>query len=157
MHIRMIELMGGSATPLSYGEVYTAMQSGVLDGAENNEVSYVTQNHNEVAPFHSNTEHLVGLDYMVMRDDLLEAMDDADRELFLEQWDEAMTEHTDLWNSETDAAIERAKAAGAEFIQVDRAAFDAALAPIKDEFLTNDFQRDLYDAVRAADDEEAAS
>lgn len=68
-----------------------------------------------------------------------------------------MTEHTDLWNSETDAAIERAKAAGAEFIQVDRAAFDAALAPIKDEFLTNDFQRDLYDAVRAADDEEAAS
>lgn len=157
MHIRMIELMGGSATPLSYGEVYTAMQSGVLDGAENNEVSYVTQNHNEVAPFHSNTEHLVGLDYMVMRHDLLEAMDDADRELFLEQWDEAMTEHTDLWNSETDAAIERAKAAGAEFIQVDRAAFDAALAPIKDEFLTNDFQRDLYDAVRAADDEEAAS
>lgn len=157
MHIRMIQLMGGSATPLSYGEVYTAMQSGVLDGAENNEVSYVTQNHFEVAPFHSDTAHLVGLDYMVMREDLLQAMDDADRELFLKEWDRAMTEHTELWTTETDAAIERAKAAGTEFVQVDRDAFDAALAPIRDEFLTNDFQRNLYDAVRAADTEGAAS
>ncbi|GAB3597095.1 2,3-diketo-L-gulonate-binding periplasmic protein YiaO precursor [Corynebacterium faecale] len=157
MHIRMIELMGGSATPLSYGEVYTAIQSGVLDGAENNEVSYVTQNHHEVARFHSNTEHLVGLDYMVMRDDLLDAMDDADRELFLQEWDAAMDEHTDLWNSETDAAIERAKASGAEFVQVDEQAFAEALAPIRDEFLTNDFQRGLYDAVRDADTGENAS
>ena len=151
MHIRMIELMGGSATPLSYGEVYTAMQSGVLDGAENNEVSYVTQNHHEVAPFHSNTEHLVGLDYMVMRHDLLEAMETADRELFLKEWDAAMTEHTDLWNTQTEAAFERAEAAGVEFVQVDEQAFAEALAPIRDEFLTTDFQRDLFEAVRAAD------
>ena len=151
MHIRMIELMGGSATPLSYGEVYTAMQSGVLDGAENNEVSYVTQNHHEVAPFHSNTEHLVGLDYMVMRHDLLEAMEATDRELFLEEWDAAMTEHTDLWNTETEAAFERAEAAGVDFVQVDEQAFAEALAPLRDEFLTSDFQRNLFEAVRAAD------
>lgn len=151
MHIRMIELMGGSATPLSYGEVYTAMQSGVLDGAENNEISYVTQNHFEVARYNSNTNHLVGLDYMVMRHDLLDAMSESDRELFLEEWDAAMTEHTDLWNTETDAVIEKAKAGGAEFVEVDAQAFTDALAPIKDEFLTSEFQRELYEAVRAAD------
>lgn len=151
MHIRMIELMGGSATPLSYGEVYTAMQSGVLDGAENNEISYVTQNHFEVARYNSNTNHLVGLDYMVMRHDLLDAMSEPDRELFLEEWDAAMTEHTDLWNTETDAVIEKAKAGGAEFVEVDAQAFTDALAPIKDEFLTSEFQRELYEAVRAAD------
>ncbi|AGF71135.1 C4-dicarboxylate binding protein [Corynebacterium halotolerans YIM 70093 = DSM 44683] len=156
MHIRMIELMGGSATPLSYGEVYTAIQSGVLDGAENNEVSYVTQNHHEVAPFWSDTQHLVGLDYMVMRHDLLEAMSEEDREIFLEEWDKTMVEHTDLWQEETDQAIEAAKAAGATFHEVDREAFNEALAPIRDEFLTTEFQRDLFEQVRAADPEQGS-
>ncbi|WP_231686417.1 TRAP transporter substrate-binding protein DctP [Corynebacterium deserti] len=122
-HIRMIELMGASATLLSLGEVYTTMQLGVLDGAEDNEISYVTQNHYKVAHYNSNTNHLVGLDYMIMRHDLLEAMSDADRKLFLAERDAAMTEHTDLWNSETDAVIETAKAGGAEFIEVDHQAF----------------------------------
>lgn len=157
MHIRMIELMGGSATPMSYGEVYTAIQSGVLDGAENNEVSYVTQNHHEVAPFWSTTEHLVGLDYMIMRHDLLEAMSDADREIFLEEWDAAMVEHTELWASETEQAIVDAEAAGAEFVDVDTAAFQEALAPLREEFLTTDFQNELYDAVRATDPEAGAN
>ncbi|WP_047260659.1 TRAP transporter substrate-binding protein [Corynebacterium uterequi] len=154
MHIRMIELMGGSATPLSYGEVYTAIQSGVLDGAENNEVSYTTQKHSEVAPYFNDTQHLVGLDYMIMRHDLREAMSEEDRAIFDEEWDKAMTEHTQLWGTETTKAIEDAKAAGATFHHVDQEAFRAALLPIADEFLTTDYQRGLYDAIRATDPEE---
>lgn len=151
MHIRMIELMGASATPLSYGEVYTAIQSGVLDGAENNEVSYTTQQHNEVAPYFNQTEHLVGLDYMIMRADLREAMSEEDRAIFDEEWDKAMTEHTELWAVETDQAIEDAKAAGAQFHEVDREAFAEALAPIRDEFLTTDLQNQLFEDIRASD------
>lgn len=157
MHIRMIELMGGSATPLSYGEVYTAIQSGVLDGAENNEVSYVTQKHNEVAPYWSKTEHLVGLDYMIMRHDLLEAMTPEDRELFLKMWDEAMVEHTQLWAKKTDDAIATAKAAGSEFNDVDREAFDKALAPMRDECLNTEYQNQLYDAIHAKEDPDAGN
>lgn len=148
MHIRMIELMGGSATPMSYGEVYTAIQSGVLDGAENNEVSYVTQQHNEVAPYLSQTEHLVGLDYMIMRTDLRAAMSEEDRAAFDEEWDAAMVEHTGLWEEETQNAIDDAEAAGAEINAVDEEAFADALAPIRDEFLVTDYQRELYDAVQ---------
>lgn len=107
MHIRMIQLMGGSATPLSYGEVYTAIQSGVLDGAENNEVSYSTQRHMEVAPYYSYTNHLIGLDYMIMRYDLRQAMSEEDRAIFDEEWNNAMIEHTELWDQETQKAIER--------------------------------------------------
>ena len=149
MHIRMIQLMGGSATPLSYGEVYTAIQSGVLDGAENNEVSYVTQKHNEVAPFWSYTNHLVGLDYMIMRTDLRKAMSPEDRAIFDEEWDTAMTEHTALWDEETRRAIEQGQAAGAEFVTPDQEAFRTALEPIADEFLVSDHQRDLYERIRA--------
>ena len=65
-----------------------------------------------------------------------------------------MVEHTELWNEETRQAIEAAKAAGATFHEVDREAFNKALAPIRDEFLTTDFQRDLFEQVRAADPEQ---
>ncbi|STC68089.1 C4-dicarboxylate binding protein [Corynebacterium pilosum] len=151
MHIRMIQLMGASATPLSYGEVYTAIQSGVLDGAENNEVSYTTQQHNEVAPYFNQTEHLVGLDYMIMRADLRNAMSPEDRAIFDEEWDKAMTEHTELWAVETEKAIEEAESEGAEFVDVDDEAFQESLAPIREEFLTTDFQNKLYDDIRAAE------
>ncbi|GAB3941185.1 TRAP transporter substrate-binding protein [Corynebacterium tapiri] len=147
MHIRMIELMGGSATPLSYGEVYTAIQSGVLDGAENNEVSYTTQKHSEVAPFYSSTEHLVGLDYMIMRADLRAAMSPEDRAIFDEEWDAAMTEHTTLWDIETKEAIKQAQEGGATFHKADTQAFHDALAPLQDEFLTTDKQRAMYEAI----------
>ncbi|MGP6586447.1 TRAP transporter substrate-binding protein DctP, partial [Klebsiella pneumoniae] len=66
VQLKMIELMGGSPTPMAFGEVYTALQSGVIDGAENNEVSYLTQKHNEVATYYSNTNHLVGIDYVII-------------------------------------------------------------------------------------------
>lgn len=155
MHIRMIELMGGTATPLSYGEVYTAIQSGVLDGAENNEVSYATQKHNEVAPFWSYTNHLVGLDYMIARADLFDAMSESDREIFRREWDAAMVEHTRLWEEETRQAIEAATATGATFVPADVKAFRQALAPIREEFLTTPEQNRLFEAVRARDPEAA--
>lgn len=154
MHISMIELMGASAAPLAYGEVYTALQAGVLDGAENNEVSYSTQKHMEVAPYYAYTRHLVGLDYMIMRYDLRQAMSDEDRQAFDEEWLVAMQEHIDLWNEKTNEAIETAKAAGAQFNEVDHEAFAKALEPIVDQFISSDYQRELYDKIRAADDSE---
>ena len=153
MHIRMIQLMGGSATPLSYGEVYSALQAGVLDGAENNEVSYNTARHMEVAPYYSNTHHLIGLDYMIMRADLLNAMPEADRKIFYDAWYKSMDFHTQLWKEYTEESIEIAKKNGAQFSDVDQAAFAEALAPIKDEFLKTDYQRELYDKIRAKEAE----
>ncbi|XCB30647.1 TRAP transporter substrate-binding protein [Arcanobacterium hippocoleae] len=151
MHIRMIELMGGAATPLSYGEVYSALQAGVLDGAENNEVSFNTARHMEVAPYYSFTNHLVGLDYMIMRHDLLKAMPAADRELFYAAWYGSMDYHTKLWIDYTAESKKIAEKNGAKFNEVDSAAFFAALAPIVDEFLQTDYQRSLYEKIRRAD------
>lgn len=58
----MAAALGATGTPLAYGEVYTGMNSGVIDAAENNEISYFTQAHFEVAPYFSFTRHLVGTD-----------------------------------------------------------------------------------------------
>lgn len=150
IHIDMIRAMGGAATPMSYGEVYTALQSGVLDGAENNEVSYMSQKHNEVAKHMALTEHLVGLDYVVMNTDVLEAMASEDRAVFAEEWVATSERHAELWETETAEAIEAAKQSGTTFNDVDEAAFDEALAPVVDKYLETGSARALYDDVRKA-------
>lgn len=150
IHIDMIEAMGGSATPMAYGEVYTALQSGVLDGAENNEISYLSQKHNEVAKHMALTEHLIGLDYVVMNTDVLEGMSAEDRAVFDEEWVATSEHHAELWTSETLEAIEEAEESGTVFTEVDEAAFDEALAPVVDKYLETDQARKLYDDVRKA-------
>lgn len=150
VHMLMIGAMGGSATPMAYGEVYTAMQSGVLDGAENNEVSYLSQKHNEVAKYFSNTNHLVGLDYLVINTDVLAGMSAADRAAFDEKWDAAVVEHTGLWIAETEKAHTALEAAGARFNDVDQDAFRSALDPLINEYVTGETAQNLYAATRAA-------
>ncbi|WP_306232681.1 TRAP transporter substrate-binding protein [Agrococcus beijingensis] len=150
LHIAMAEALGGAATPMAFGELYTALQSGVVDAAENNAISYVTQRHFEVAPFWSNTNHLVGIDYMIADSAMLDGMSEEDRAAFDAEWDATYQEHADLWVTQTEEAIATAEAGGATFTDVDTAAFDEAIAPLIERFIQTDEQQALWDAVRAA-------
>ncbi|MGV8847530.1 TRAP transporter substrate-binding protein [Tessaracoccus sp.] len=150
LNIAMAEALGAAATPMAYGELYTGLQSGVVDAAENNEVSYFTQKHFEVAPYWSSTKHLVGLDYLIINSDVLAGMSEKDRAAFDAGWTAAHEEHTELWAKATQEAIDGAKAGGAKFSEVDEAAFTAPLEALAGEFITNDTQQGLYDAARAA-------
>ena len=148
LNVGIAEALGGSATPMEYGELYTGLQSGVVDAAENNEVSYHTEQHYEVAPYWSYTNHLVGLDYLIINSDVLEDMSEEDRATFEEGWNAAHEEHTDLWEESTEEAIEGAQEGGATFTEVDEEAFAEPLDEIVDEFITSDSQQDLYDVAR---------
>ncbi|WP_152192802.1 TRAP transporter substrate-binding protein [Georgenia satyanarayanai] len=150
LHIAMAEALGGAGTPMAYGELYTGLQSGVVDAAENNEVSYFTQRHYEVAPYWSYTNHLVGLDYMIINTDLLNSMSEEDRAAFDEGWTAAHEEHTELWAEATQEAIDGATAGGATFSEVDDAAFAEPLEALAAEFITTESQQALFDAARAA-------
>ena len=150
LNLAMIRVLGGSPTPMAFGEVYTALQSGVLDGAENNEVSYYTQKHYEVAPYFTNSNHLVGLDYMVASTEMLEGLDPADRQLLEEEWVTTYQEHTQLWGEATQEAIDGTTAGGAQFVEIDQEEVREALLPLVDQFLTTPEQRELYDMIRAA-------
>lgn len=135
---------------MSYGEVYTALQSGVLDGAENNEVSYMTQKHYEVAGHFSRTEHLIGLDYLVMNSGRLHGMTRGDRAVLDREWERAMKEFTRLWRAETKKAVADARSKGVRFHEVDDEAFRKALAPLAEETLTTPIARRVYAETRAA-------
>lgn len=150
LNLAMISALGGSPTPMAFGEVYTALQSGVLDGAENNEVSYLTQNHYEVAPYLTDSNHLVGLDFMVASTETLEGLDPADRELLESEWTNTWQDHTELWGEATEDAIADVQAGGATLVELDPDEVRTALEPLAEEFVTTPEQQDLYDAIRAA-------
>lgn len=149
-HIGMINLMGGSATPMAFGEVYSALQSGVLDGAENAEVGYSDMKHVEVAPYFSYTRHLIVPDYILMGTGVLSQMSEEHRAIFDEELATAIAEEGEFFTSATEDAIAEAEAAGAQFNDdVDIDAFREILEPFQEESVPDtDQARALYEAIR---------
>lgn len=149
-NLRMMELMGGSGTPMGQGEVYTAIQSGVLTGAENNESIYANLKHAEIAKYYSYTRHLMFPDFLVTNPKIMEGMSEADRTAFKEEVKTALTDEAKYWDDEVTRSIDIATKAGAEFNEVDSEAFRTALEPLITEKLNNDVTKGVYDAIRAA-------
>jgi tripartite ATP-independent transporter DctP family solute receptor len=149
-NLRMMELMGGTGTPMGQGDVYTAIQSGVIDGGENNESIYANLKHDEIAPYYSYTRHLMFPDYLIANPALLEGMSEEDRTAFQEELAAAIDEEAELWKAEIEASHAAAEEAGAQFNEVDTEAFRTALQPLIEEKLASDVAKDLYDQVRAA-------
>ncbi|MEV0899737.1 TRAP transporter substrate-binding protein [Actinoplanes sp. NPDC049802] len=149
-NIDMMKLMGGSPTPMGMGEVYTAIQSGVLDGAENNELTYANVKHAEVAKFYSYTRHLMLPDYLLINPKVLDAMPEDARKAFLEELAIAVEEEGALWGQEIPRSKALAEKAGAKFNEVDSAAFTSLIAPLTQQKLTNDTTRGIHAKVRAA-------
>lgn len=151
--MELTRALGGSPTPMAYGEVYTALQAGVLNGAENNEVSYVTQRHYEIAPHFTLTNHLVGLDYVMANVDRIAQMDEADQEAFTASFADAQEEFVRLWAQETESSIQMMQDAGVEITEPDPEAFTPAIEEVGRSFLTSPEDEDLYERVRALADE----
>ncbi len=152
--VAMIEAMGAIASPMGQGDVYSALQTGVLDGAENNETVYHSLKHDEVAKFYSYTKHLMIPDYLLISTQALNKMDDTDREAFLglipELREEANTGFLDFAKESRTAS----EAAGAAFNEdVDVAAFKALVQPMVESSVTaNDVRKQLYEAVQKANE-----
>lgn len=149
--VSMLNLMGGVASPMGQGEVYTALQSGVLDGAENNETVYNALKHDEVAPFYSYTKHLMIPDYLLMSTQTLEGMPEADRKILLDLIPDTVQEANEGFVKFVDESKARSEATGAEFVtDVDTAAFKARVQPLVEKSINNPVRQALFDAVQKA-------
>ena len=105
----MMKYMGGVGTPMSQGEVYTAIQQGVLDGGENNEITYVDLKHYEVAPVFSKTQHVMIPDLVIVESAYLERMKPEDRELLTQILEDSVEDEFNLWNEQIETAKESAR------------------------------------------------
>lgn len=151
-NVRMMELMGGVGTPMAQGEVYTAIQSGVIDGGENNELIYSTLTHDEIAPYYSRTAHLMMPDYLIASPRVWDALDDETRDILQDLLDESVDTELDLFAQAVEQAVADAEEAGAEFSDVDTEVFREAVLPIHEERVTTDLAQSVYDAIEAARD-----
>lgn len=149
-YTKMMECFGGNATPMSLGELYTAMQSGVVDGAENNEVTYVNSKHYEVAPFWSQTNHLIVPDWLLINHDVYTSLSDEDRAAFDELCSWATKEVAVRWDKNVDelmASLDTSKVTITT--DVDTQSFVDAVAPLHKELCDqNEKIKAVYDAIQ---------
>jgi tripartite ATP-independent transporter DctP family solute receptor len=135
MFVDMMNALGGNGVAMGYDQVFSALQTGVVDGAENNPPSFVFDNHYQVAKYFTLTEHLIVPEVLVLSRRTWDALSPEDRELVRKFAREAQAEERVLWTTYEKQAIDKAKGAGIEIIDIaDKAPFQAAVKPVWDKY-----------------------
>ncbi|WP_299130922.1 TRAP transporter substrate-binding protein [uncultured Winogradskyella sp.] len=123
MAINMVNSMGGSATPLAYGELYTAIQQGVVDGAENNPPSFVSSNHYEISKYYTLDQHSSVPDVLLIGTKYWDKLSDQEKVWVQEAADESAQAQKVFWNASVEASMATAKQAGVEIIIPEKSLF----------------------------------
>ncbi|MGH8708293.1 MAG: TRAP transporter substrate-binding protein DctP, partial [Burkholderiales bacterium] len=132
--VETMNAMGGNGISMGFNELYTALQTGVVDGAENNPPTLLAQNHYQVSKVYSLTGHLIIPEIFVFSKRTWESLGKADQELLRTLSREAQFEQRKLWDAYVGEAEAKLKAAGIQFVQADKAAFYQATQPVRDKY-----------------------
>jgi tripartite ATP-independent transporter DctP family solute receptor len=124
--INMVKSFGGSPTPVSYGELYTALQQGIVDGAENNPPSLYTSKHYEVCKFYSINEHTAVPDVLIVSTKVWNLLDDQERIWLQEAADESAIYQYQLWAESVEESYTELKKAGVTILYPEVAGFREA-------------------------------
>ncbi len=125
--VKMIQALGGSATPISWGELYTALQQGVVDGAENNPPSFYLSKHYEVCKYYSLDEHTSVPDILLISTHVWEKLDSQQQVWLQEAVDESVARQRQLWQESTANALAEVQKAGVQVIRPDKKPFRDAV------------------------------
>lgn len=123
MAMKMVNALGGSATPISWGELYTSLQQGVVDGAENNEPSLFTSNHFEVAKYYSLDEHTSVPDVVVINTAAWARLSESHKKALMEAAEESVEYQRELWRSFVKESMDKMVAKGLKVYKPDKEPF----------------------------------
>ncbi|MGB3777640.1 MAG: TRAP transporter substrate-binding protein [Tunicatimonas sp.] len=112
--INMVKAMGGTPTPIPFGEIYTALQSGVVDAAENNPPSLYLSGHYEVCKYYSIDEHTQVPDVLLIGKPVWDALTEQERAWVQEAADASVVRQHELWRESEEEAMNALKAAGVQ-------------------------------------------
>jgi len=130
--VQLVRAMGGSGTPISWGELYTALQQGVVDGAENNPPSFYSSKHFEVCKYYSLNEHTSVPDIILISSYVWNSLDQQQQQWLQQAMDEAVAYQRELWKAAEKEALAAVKAAGVEVIYPDKQPFMDAVEALKE-------------------------
>jgi TRAP-type C4-dicarboxylate transport system substrate-binding protein len=137
MFVEMANSMGANGVPLGYDQVFTSLQTGVIDGAENNPPSFVFDNHYQVAKYYTIDEHLIVPEMLVMSKKIYDSLSKDEQAALKKYGREAQLEERKLWDIYEQQAMEKAKKAGIQIIHVsdaEKKKFQEAVKPVWDKY-----------------------
>jgi tripartite ATP-independent transporter DctP family solute receptor len=135
MFVDMMNALGGNGVAMGYDQVFSALQTGVVDGAENNPPSFVFDNHFQVAKFYTLTEHLIVPEMLVFSRRTWDTLSKDDQALITKFGREAQLEERALWTKYEQDALDKAKAAGIQITEIsDKTPFQDAVKPVWDKY-----------------------
>ncbi len=135
MFVEMMNALGGNGVAMGYDQVFSALQTGVIDGAENNPPSFVFDNHYQVAKYYTLTEHLIVPEILVFSRKTWDSLARDDQALLTRFGREAQQEQRVLWAKYERDALAKAKAAGIQVIELaDKKPFENAVKPVWDKY-----------------------
>ena len=146
--VSLLQAMGANATPMPYGEVYTALKTGLVDGAENNWPSYDTSKHHEVAKFYSQTEHSMAPEMLLMSKKIWDTLTPDEQKIFQAAAKESVPYMRKLWDEKEKKSYDVVVKAGAQVIEVDKKSFQDAMKPVYDKFIVDAKLKDMVKRVQ---------
>lgn len=151
--ISMVNIFGGSATPISWGELYTALQQGVVDGAENNPPSFYLSRHYEISKYYSLNEHTMVPDVLLISTRVWNSLSSQEQQWLQEAVDESLVVQRKLWNEAVEEALAEIKKAGVEVTRPDKEPFARLVEPMYETFRSEPQVYDFIERIQAAEKE----
>ena len=130
LSIQTINMLGANATPMAYGELYTALQQGVVDGAENNPPNFYGSKHFEQARYYTLDEHAAPPDVLLIGTHTWNKLSAEQQGWLTQAVEESVAHQRQLWIDATEAALEAVEADGVTVIVPDKAPFQEAVQPL---------------------------
>ena len=147
--VSLLEAMGANATPMPFGEVYTALKTGLVDAAENNYPSYESSRHFEVARFYNKTEHSMAPEILLFSKKVWDTLPADEQKQIRAAAKESVLFMRKLWDEREEKSLAVVKAAGVQLVEVDKASFQVAMKPVYDKFLKDPKLQDMVKRIHA--------
>jgi tripartite ATP-independent transporter DctP family solute receptor len=150
--VDMMSALGANATPMPYGEVYSALQTGVIDGAENNWPSFESSGHFEVAGYYTLNQHLIVPEALVMSKVSWDKLTPEDQALIRQAAKDVTPINRELWASREKVSEEKVRAAGVQIIDdIDKTPFIEAMVPVYEKHANTPKLQDLVTRIQATE------
>lgn len=141
----MVKALGGSPTPISYGELYTALQSGVVDGAENNPPSFYTSHHYEVCKHYALDEHTAVPDVLIISQHIWKKLSDQEKKWIQQAATESVAVERRLWSASVKKSLAEVQKAGVTIYYPDKSLFAEKVDDVYDSYKD---QEKLYSYIK---------
>lgn len=149
MAINMVNALGGSATPMAYGELYTAIQQGVVDGAENNPPSFVSSNHYEISKYYTLDQHSSVPDVLLISTKFWEKLSLEEKVWVQDAANESAQKQKKFWSDSVEESMRVAKEYGVEVILPEKSLFqDKAKSVLKDFKIKNPKMETIINQIK---------